>query len=308
MSHKISCLFLCIFFSFVILVACSSPPQASEVITTPTIPPQEPVWIVTPTIQPIETEVVTPPTIMPQETEEVATPADQAWHLLILGDSSLHNAAEIYPPIIERDLGVKVVVDDYSLGGLAMNEVLQVLKTGKSSRLELLSLSDAIRQAEMVVMFIGNPAGSLIPENQFNQNGCLFDLAPPENCDPSSLEQYTADLKWIWGEIFRLRNSRPIILRTMDLYTPLINEYKEKGLLSTCTECLENYSNAIRLAAEAYHIPFIHRYDIYNGLNHDEDAVAKGYILEDGEHPSDLGAQLIAEKLSTLGYEPVPPP
>jgi hypothetical protein len=80
---------------------------------------------------------------------------------------------DIYPPIIERDLGVKVMVEDYSLGGLAMNEVLQVLKTGESDRPELPSLPNAISDADMVVMFIGKPAGSLIPGNQFNQDGCI---------------------------------------------------------------------------------------------------------------------------------------
>jgi lysophospholipase L1-like esterase len=75
-----------------------------------------------------------------------------------------------------------------------------------------------------------------------------------------------------------------------------------------CSRCFENYSNAIHLAAEAYHIPFIRRYDIFNGVNHDEDAVAKGYIFEDGMHPSVLGAQVIAEQITRLGYEPVPPP
>jgi hypothetical protein len=215
---------------------------------------------------------------------------------------------DIYPLIIERDLGVKVVVEDYSLGGLAMNEVLQVLKTGESDRPELPSLPNAISDADMVVMFIGNPAGSLIPGNQFNQNGCISGDSPPVNCNPASLEQYTNDLKWIWGEIFRLRNGQPTILRTMDLYTPNINKYKENGILLECTRCFENYSNAIHLAAEAYHIPFIRRYDIYNGVNHDEDAAAKGYIFEDGMHPSVLSAQVIAEQFSQLGYEPVPPP
>jgi lysophospholipase L1-like esterase len=94
----------------------------------------------------------------------------------------------------------------------------------------------------------------------------------------------------------------------MDLYTPLINDYIEKGLLLACTTCLENYSDAIRLAAEAYHIPFIRRYDLYNGANHDEDAVVKGFIMDDGAHPSNLGAQQIAEQLSQVGYEPISPP
>jgi len=295
MNPKAIWMILSVLFSVVILAGCASSGQASAISPTQTPAPQEPVKAATPTAQPTETAVI-------------PTPTQELWHLLILGDSSVWNAADIYPPIIERDLGHKVVVEDYSLGGLLMSEVLQVLKTGESIRPELLSLSKTISHAEMVVMFIGIPAGSINPKNPFNQDGCISGDSPPENCNPASLEQYTTDLKWIWGEIFRLRNGQPTILRTMDLYTPLINQYNENGILLACTRCLENYSNAIHLAAEAYHIPFIRRDDIYDGVNHDEDAVAKGYILEDGEHPSNLEAQLIAEQLSQLGYEPVLPP
>ena len=64
-------------------------------------------------------------------------------------------------------------------------------------------------------------------------------------------------------------------------------------------------SNASRLAAEAHGIPFLSRLDAFNGPNHDEDPRKKGYIVSDGEHPSDLAGQFTAELLSTMGYEPV---
>ena len=236
-----------------------------------------------------------------QETED-------GFHLLLLGDSSLGNLSETLPPLIEEDLGVKVVVDDHGASGLGLNSVLQQLRTGKSDRSELIGLSEAISNADMVVMFVGDPTGSLIPGNQFNQDGCIVGDTPPVNCNPASLEQYTKDLKWIWGEIFRLRNGQPTILRTMDLYSAVITQYKENGILLDCTRCFENYSNAIHLAAEAYHIPFIRRYDVFNGVNHDEDAVAKGYIPEGDVHMSILGAQVIAEQIAQLGYDPVQPP
>jgi hypothetical protein len=294
MMRKQVRLMLCIVFSIAILSACASAPQATQAITEPTE-----------VLQTVESSATS--TVKPSETQGIPTPKDEVFHLLLLGDSSLAFLNETLPPLIERDLGVKVVLDDYGESGLGLDSVLQQLRTGKSDYSELTGLSEAISTADMVVMFIGDPAGSLIPDNQFNQDGCIFGDRPPVNCNPASLEQYTTDLKWIWGEIFRLRNGQPTILRTMDLYTPLIIQYKENGILLDCTRCFENYSNAIHLAAEAYHIPFIRRYDVFNGVNHDEDAVAKGYIL-DGMHPSLLGVQAIAEQISQLGYEPVPPP
>jgi lysophospholipase L1-like esterase len=45
-----------------------------------------------------------------------------------------------------------------------------------------------------------------------------------------------------------------------------------------------------------------------NGNSHDEDPRLKGYILEDGEHPSELGAKYMADLLADVGYDPVIPP
>jgi lysophospholipase L1-like esterase len=45
----------------------------------------------------------------------------------------------------------------------------------------------------------------------------------------------------------------------------------------------------------------------FNGPNHDEDPKDKGYILPDGEHPSEAGAQVIAEAFRKLGYVPIVP-
>jgi len=52
----------------------------------------------------------------------------------------------------------------------------------------------------------------------------------------------------------------------------------------------------------------LRRLDAFNGPGHEEDPREKGYIVSDGEHPSDLAAQYTAELLSQMGYEPVPQP
>jgi hypothetical protein len=72
--------------------------------------------------------------------------------------------------------------------------------------------------------------------------------------------------------------------------------------------CWQALSAAARSAAEAYNIPLLSRYDAFNGPDHTEDSREKGYIVSDGEYPSDLAAQYSAELLSRMGYEPVPEP
>jgi hypothetical protein len=64
----------------------------------------------------------------------------------------------------------------------------------------------------------------------------------------------------------------------------------------------------VRQSAEAVNVPFLSRYDAFNGLQHAEDPREKGFIRPDGEHPTSLACQFTAELLSKMGYAPVPPP
>ena len=58
----------------------------------------------------------------------------------------------------------------------------------------------------------------------------------------------------------------------------------------------------------AFNIPFLSRYDAFNGPNHDEHPREKGYIRGDGEHPTELASEYTAKLLPDIGYRPVMPP
>jgi len=227
---------------------------------------------------------------------------DAVWHVVVIGDSSLWGLGEAFTSQIEKDVGVKVVLEDFTLGALSAGEVLQALQTGET----LQKLPAALRDAEVVVMFV-NPVDSVDTEKPLNFDGCFFSSAP-SSCEPASFQKWTTDLKAIWAEILKLRKGRPTILRATDIYNPLVSPWNKHGVFEACTECWENMSDAARLAAEAYNIPFLSRYDAFNGVNHNEDPREKGYIRNDGEHPTDLANQYTAELLSQMGYEPVSPP
>ena len=240
-----------------------------------------------------------PRTEMPQGKNAV-------WHLAVIGDSSLWKLGKAFASQIENDVGVEVELDDYAWPALSAGEVLQALQTGDSTRSGLENLPAALKEAEVVVMFV-NPVNSIDPENPLDLDGCFVYQAPGD-CEPETFEKWISDLKAIWAEILVLRDGQPTILRATDLYNPLVIPWKEQGVFEACTRCWENMSNAARLAAEAYSIPFLSRFDAFNGPNHVEDPREKGYIVSDGEHPSDLAAQYTAELLSQMGYEPVPQP
>jgi len=234
--------------------------------------------------------------------KSMPTGANAEWTLVVIGDSSMWELGEALASQIESDLGVKVVLEDFSLGSLSAGEVLEVLETGKSERFQLEALPGALKEAEMVVIFV-NPVDSVNPENPLNLWGC-FTSQMPENCPEEAYSTYVADMEEIWGKIIELRKGKPTILRATDIYNPLISFWEENGVFEACDVCWTNMSAANRKAAEKYGIPFLSRYDAYDGLNHKEDPRLKGFILPDGEHPTEEGAKYTAKLLSEMGYDP----
>jgi hypothetical protein len=231
------------------------------------------------------------------------TGPDAEWDLVVIGDSSLWGLTKAFSAQIEADVGVKVVAHDSTVGGLSAGRVLQALETGESDSARLAALADVLKDAEVVVMFT-NPEDSMDPEELADLEGCFhYKVAGP--CRPESFERYTADLTAIWAKILELRDGQPTILRATDIYNPLVSPWKKFGDFAGCTECWENMSNAARLASEAHNIPFLSRYDAFNGADHEQDPRESGYIALDGEHPSALMSRRTAELLSEMRYEPV---
>ena len=241
-----------------------------------------------------------------EDPAEASFPAGE-WTLVVIGDSTLGRLGKALASRIEDDMGVHVVLRDYVVPELSAGHVLQALEMeNPPSQSWEEQLAEDLRQAEVVVMF-ANPLDSFDLERPQDHAKC-FDYVAPESCSPESFGQYTADLSAIWAKILELRAGQPTILRATDTYVPLVVPWKESGVFEACTVCWENESEAARLAADAYGIPFLSRYDAFNGPDHNEDPREKGYIVSDGVHPSDLAAEYTAELLSQMGYEPASPP
>jgi len=228
------------------------------------------------------------------------------WHLVVIGESSSWGLGKAFAERIEKDLGVKVILEDFAIADLRVSAVLEALQTGKSSNDRLEQLADALKQADVVVMS-GSPFGSIPPDARKSIERCFSGLEPA-SCNSQDFEQYTANLETIWKIMFELREGKPTVLRGIDSASPFIGMWNKYQIYDACTKCWEAYSAASRQAAETFNIPFLSRYDAFNGLGHDEDLGQKGYLLNDGVHPNDLACQLTTELLSKMGYEPVPLP
>jgi hypothetical protein len=246
------------------------------------------------------------PTASPTVQPALSTGADAVWHLVVIGDSTLWGLARALATQIEQDVGVTVVKQDFALGGLSAGAVLQAIETGQASNPKLKELPPLLSDADVVVMFV-NPEDSVDPDKPLDFQGC-FRFKPPVSCPPESFEQYTADLQAIWSAIIEARAGQPTILRAIDIYNPVVSRWVKYDQFEACDMCWSNQSNAVRLAAEALGIPYLSRYDAFNGTSHTEDPREKGFIISDGVHPSDKASRFTAELLAEMGYEPVVEP
>ena len=213
------------------------------------------------------------------------------WNLVVLGDSTSQGFGQYYAAAIEADLSVKVTLDDMWRGGLTTGQLLDDLRTFDVYR-------KAIKDAE-VITFIANPTDHI--------GWAIVGEGDKYDCSPKALAGYKADLDAIIKEIFALRKGKPTLIRTYDFYNPTYSEWKKLGKYEEYKRCWEAMSVTIHQVAAEKKIPVAEVYAAFNGPNHDEDPKDQGYILPDGEHPSEAGAKVIAEAFRKLGYVPIVP-
>ena len=152
-------------------------------------------------------------------------------------------------------------------------------------------------------MLFGNPMDSLTPEPRDSGWSCVDGRDPGEvNFSAEAFAPYQADLSAIYDEIARLREGRPLILRATGIYNPGISVWQEKGIDDVCNAFWEGMNAAARQAADVHGVQFVDTYAAFNGPDHEQDPRTKGWIKDDGEHPSEAGAQFYAEVLQQLGY------
>lgn len=243
------------------------------------------------------------------ETEEDQGLLGDTWDLLWISDSSGWGVADIYGQYIAEDNDVEVNVMDNWQGGLSAGRILQGLKEQNTHNLDLDKLNESIAEAEVIVIY-GNPEDSHDPNNPWDWNCGQTTLVScyVNNCAMESFSQYISDLKEIYSIIFEIRQGKPTIIRAIDAYNPnLVSHCQPDGMFDDCLACWENYNLAIHQAADEMGVPVAPVFDAWNGLDHTENPVEKGYTREDDTHPSDLGATVIADLLRELGYESITP-
>lgn len=229
---------------------------------------------------------------------ETVMDTTEPWDLVWFSDSGGFGVAELWAERIEEDLGVEVRVNDRSAGGLAATTVLDSIEDDSKLR-ELLA------EAEVIVIY-GNPRGSGYPDEM---ETCVSTSTaprdPPRRYSAEDFDPYRDVLTSIYEIVFDLRGGEPTIVRAIDLYNPVIADWRTAGIEDECTADWEMWARTIREAADEYRVPTASMFDAFNGPGHDEDPREKGFIGPDKEHTSDKGKAAMVEVLHGLGYDPV---
>ena len=222
---------------------------------------------------------------------------ESTWDVVILSDSYLANVAEPYAEHVAEANDVEVVLHNESTGNLSVKSLAEALTADEGRWPELVS------DAEVVVYF-GNPLG-LIPEGQEANCGNGGSEIMESHCD-GDWDPYREGLEQVAVEIKRLRDGQPTIIRTIQGYSPGVGRWEEAGVYDDCLACDAYGREAEQAAADAQGVLIAPVWDEFNGSDHTEDPVEKGYIASDGFHPSLEGAYVIADLLHDLGCEPTP--
>jgi len=219
-------------------------------------------------------------------------------------DSHGFGVADRYAELVERELGIDVVVHDNAIGNLSAAEILARIR-GEEGRSDW---SDLIQAAEIIVIY-GNPLGSGYTSDIVTcVSGSTSEREPPVRYSEADWQPYQDVLEQIYEEIWAIREGDPVVLLAPTALNPAISAWRAAGIEAECTVALEAWNASIARAAETGGATVVPVYEAFNGPAHDEDPREEGWIGPDGLHLSDAGKAAVAETLAAAGFEPVTPP
>ena len=247
-----------------------------------------------------------------QPGDEVAPAAgtldtSEPWDLVWYSDSGGWGVADLWAARIEEELGVEVRVHDHAVGNLTAVEVLESLSEPAGGFVRLGDTRDEVAEAEIVVVY-GNPRDSGASDAiETCVSTSPIPRDPPPTATGEGLQPYREILESIYERVFALVGDRPVIVRAIDLYNPVIADWRLAGIEAECTATWETWSDTMRAAAAEFGVPLVSIYDTLNGPDHAADPRLEGFIASDGEHLLPPGREVAAAAMHEAGYEPVAP-
>jgi lysophospholipase L1-like esterase len=218
------------------------------------------------------------------EGETKTTDSRIRWEYVALGDSLAAGVGARlgyvprYSEHVQRETGTRLRVNNLGLSGQTSTQLLSSIRNDPEMR-------KALGAAEIVTLNIG--LDDLGQARSFYKSGTCGG-AQNEACLREIVDRIERNWDAIINEISSLRSTENTIIRTVGLgYTP-----RTEGVFRPY---LDRITRHIASSAADASIPYV------------EVRLADEGMSEDGVHPNDKGYRLIAERLGSLGYEPLHP-
>jgi lysophospholipase L1-like esterase len=225
-----------------------------------------------------------------------------------LGDSITRESRfpEMYAAHIEEDLGVEVKLHNEAIPGESTAATLRRVRDPDELR-------NLVAEADVITINVSASA-MRFPEGRFLTGDC----GGHDNqvCLRKSVETVQNDWASLLDEVLELRNSKRTIVRVLTLGTWVHSAFyaehlafREKAGPEEMDIMLKYFLEMNDSAAETASqrsIPVVDLGREFQGHGF-QDNVPQEYLWLDGIHLSEQGSAVVANLLSDLGYEPLPP-
>ena len=146
------------------------------------------------------------------------------------------------------------------------------------------------------------PSGSMSAAYHPPTTSAPFGLVDSRSFLPS--RSCSANLGEI-GSSSWLRSGEPMMVRSLDLYNPLVSDWERAGISAECSEGWRALTGAAHRAAAAFDVPTASVAEAFMGPELDQDPRSTGWLDVDDVNTNDAGKAVIVELLHDLGYEPL---
>ncbi len=198
-----------------------------------------------------------------------------------------------YADRLRAEVNPSVQLTNLAVNGWTTSDLLNALRTSETYR-------SAVQGSDVITVSIGGN-DLLRARERYLQGTC----GGPEDddCLRTTTDRVLANWDAILDELQALVGSRPVAIRTMDVYNPYAG--RDAARLDLFKPYLDEINSYLCLASEARGIPCARVYAAFNGSDGTDDPAQRSLIAFDGLHPSDQGHALIADLLCDLDYAPL---
>jgi hypothetical protein len=222
------------------------------------------------------------------ETPAPAVVRGQTWDYVVLGNSVGTLWSRNYGAHLEADLAVKIVYHDYYVASQQLGTLWRTIAENGALR-------EDIKAAEVITIGCGS---SETAADALNYSTGAYDRAQLQRRVAEFKRAYDSMVK----ELLKIASPSRKVIRIVDFYCPSVAKNREHGMHEPIRDHYLAVTGCIARSGRRYGIPVACVFAAFNGPDGNDDPLVKGYVADDGRHPSDLGKEVIAGELRKFGY------